>query len=203
LNNSKRGLTVVAIGAAIWFCPIPVGLKPEAWRLFATFVATIAGFIMQPLPIGSIAFISITFTVLTGVLKSPEVLSGFSSSTIWLIVSAFLFSRAFTKTGLGRRIAYKLIKKFGDSTLKLGYIMTFSEFIIAPATPSNTARGGGIMFPIARSLSTAFHSEPGVSSQRMGAYLMQIGYRYYVGDVYDIYGRQPAYCIADSSSAAH
>lgn len=177
MNNLKRGLAAVAIGAAIWFFPLPAGLKIEAWRLFAIFVTTIAGFIMQPLPIGSIAFISITFTALTGVLKSAEVLSGFSSSTIWLIVSAFLFSRGFIKTGLGRRIAYMLIKKFGDRTLKLGYILAFSEFIIAPATPSNTARGGGIIFPIARSLSAAFNSEPGVSSQRMGAYLMQVGYQ--------------------------
>ncbi|MBP2628743.1 MAG: anion transporter [Firmicutes bacterium] len=178
MSNLKRGLTVIAVGAVIWFCPVPAGLKPEAWRLFAIFVATIAGFIMQPLPIGSIAFISITFTVLTGVLKSTEVLSGFSSSTIWLIVSAFLFSRGFIKTGLGRRISYMLIKKFGDRTLKLGYILAFSEFILAPATPSNTARGGGIIYPIARSLSSAFSSEPGgVSSQRMGKYLMQIGYQ--------------------------
>lgn len=177
MNNLKRGLIVILIGTIIWFFPVPAGLKVEAWRLFAIFVATIAGFIMQPLPIGSIAFISITFTALTGVLKAAEVLSGFSSSTIWLIVSAFLFSRAFTKTGLGRRIAYMLINKLGDRTLKLGYILIFSEFAIAPATPSNTARGGGIMFPIARSLATAFNSEPGVSSQRMGAYLMQIGYQ--------------------------
>jgi len=177
MNNLQRGLTVIAIGAIIWFFPVPAGLKVEAWRLFAIFVSTITGFIMQPLPIGSIAFISITFTALTGVLKSAEVLSGFSSSTMWLIVSAFLFSRALTKTGLGRRIAYILIKKFGDSTLKLGYILTFSEFIIAPATPSNTARGGVIMFPVARSLATAFQSEPGVSAQRLGAYLMQVGYQ--------------------------
>jgi DASS family divalent anion:Na+ symporter len=177
LNNLYRGLVAIAIGAIIWLFPVPTGLKVEAWRLFAIFVATIAGFIMQPLPIGSIAFISITFTALTGVLKSAEVLSGFSSSTIWLIVSAFLFSRGFIKTGLGRRIAYMLIKKFGDRTLKLGYILAFSEFIIAPATPSNTARGGGIIFPIARSLSAAFSSEPGESSQRMGAYLMQVGYQ--------------------------
>jgi len=177
MNKLKSGLAVFALGAAIWFFPVPAGLKLEAWRLFAIFVATIAGFIMQPLPIGSIAFISISFTALTGVLKSAEVLSGFSSSTIWLIVSAFLFSRGFIKTGLGRRIAYMLIKRFGDRTLKLGYILAFSEFILAPATPSNTARGGGIIYPIARSLSAAFNSEPGATSQRMGSYLMQVGYQ--------------------------
>lgn len=177
MKSVNRGFIALAIGAVIWFFPVPDGLKVEAWRLFAIFVATIAAFILQPLPIGSLAFISITFTTLVGILKPAEVLSGFSSTNMWLIVSAFLFSRAFIKTGLGRRISYKLIEKLGDRTLKLGYILTLSELIIAPATPSNTARGGGIVFPVARSLSAAFNSEPGVTARRMGAYLMQVGYQ--------------------------
>lgn len=177
MNNLTRSLITVGIGAVIWFIPVPDGLKVEAWKLFAIFVATIAGFILQPLPIGSMAFISIAFTTLVGVLKPEEALSGFSASNMWLIISAFFFSRGLIKTGLGRRISYKLIAKLGDSTLKLGYILTLSELIISPATPSNTARGGGIIFPIARSLSAAFQSEPGPTSRRLGAFLMQIGYQ--------------------------
>lgn len=172
-----KGLSVLAVGAAIWFIPVPAGLKPVAWKLFAIFVATILGFILQPLPIGSIAFISITFTALAGVLKPAEALSGFGNSTIWLIVSAFLFAKGFIKTGLGRRIAYVLIKKMGDSTLKLGYTIVLSDLIIAPATPSNAARAGGIIFPIVRSLASAFDSEPGPSARRVGAFLIQVGYQ--------------------------
>ncbi len=40
-----------------------------------------------------------------------------------------------------------------------------------------TARAGGILFPIVRSLSTAFESEPGPSERRVGAYLMQTAYQ--------------------------
>ncbi|KYZ77837.1 anion permease [Anaerosporomusa subterranea] len=177
MNNLTRGLIVIAVGVILWFIPVPVGLKPEAWKLMAIFVATILGFILQPLPIGSVAFISITFTALLGVLKPAEVLSGFSNGTIWLIVSAFLFAKGFIKTGLGRRIAYMLIRSFGDSTLKLGYTLVLSDLIVSPATPSNTARGGGIMFPIVRSLSSAFDSEPGPSARRVGAYLMKTSFQ--------------------------
>ncbi|WP_132082580.1 anion permease [Anaerospora hongkongensis] len=172
-----RSLVVLAIGAAIWFAPVPAGLKPEAWKLMAIFVSTILGFILQPLPIGSLAFISVTFTALSGVLKPAEALSGFSNGTIWLIVSAFLFAKGFIKTGLGRRIAYVLIRALGDSTLKLGYTIVLSDLIISPATPSNTARAGGILFPIVKSLSTAFGSEPGSTARRVGAYLMQTAYQ--------------------------
>lgn len=177
MNNWVRGLIVVLVGVAIWFMPVPKGVIPQAWHLLAVFAATIIGFILQPLPIGSIAFISITFTALAGILKPAEALSGFSNGVIWLIVSAFLFAKGFIKTGLGRRIAYALIRSLGDSTLKLGYTLAISDLIISPATPSNTARAGGIIFPIVKSLSTAFGSEPGPSSRKVGAYLMQTAYQ--------------------------
>ena len=177
MTKLVRGLLVILIGTAIWLMPIPVGLKPAAWQLFAIFVATIAAFILQPLPIGAIAFISVTFTTLIGVLKPAEALSGFSNGTIWLIVSAFLFAKGFIKTGLGKRIAYVLIRFMGDSTLKLGYTLALSDLIIAPATPSNTARTKGIIFPIVKSLASAFDSEPGPSSRRVGSYLVQTAYQ--------------------------
>ncbi|MFP1462923.1 anion permease [Escherichia coli] len=45
--------------------------------------------------------------------------------------------------------------------------------IIAPATPSNTARAGGILFPIVRSALNSFGSEPDQGPRKIGAYLMQ------------------------------
>jgi DASS family divalent anion:Na+ symporter len=139
----------------------------------AIFVATIVGVVLQPLPMGAMALIGITICALTKTLTVPQALSGFSDATIWLVVSAFLFARSFIKTGLGSRIAYMIMRAIGDKTLKLGYVLAISDLILAPATPSNTARGGGVLFPIIRSLSSAFNSEPGgPSSRRIGAYLM-------------------------------
>lgn len=177
MNSIIRAVVVIAVGIIIWLVPVPAGVKPAAWNLFAVFVATILGFILQPLPIGALAFASITFTVLAGILKPAEALSGFANTTIWLIVSAFLFAQGFIKTGLGRRIAYVLIKAIGDSTLKLGYTLALSDLIISPATPSNTARAGGILYPVVRSLCAAFHSEPGPTARKVGAYLMQTVYQ--------------------------
>lgn len=171
-----RALVVVLVGAIIWFLPIPDGVKPAAWHLLAIFTATILAFILQPLPIGAIALLSLTFTALSGVLKIGEVLSGFSQTVVWLIVAAFLFSRGFVKTGVGRRIAFQLIKYFGDSSLKLAYVLIISDLFVAPATPSNTARAGGILFPIVRSLASSFDSEPGKTSKRIGSFLIQSTY---------------------------
>lgn len=171
-KNLWRTLAVIATGVVIWFIPVPQGLKPQAWHLMAIFVATILGFILQPLPIGAVALIGITFTALAGVLKPVEVLAGFGSTTIWLIVAAFLYAKGFIKTGLGRRIAYTMMRLFGDSTLKLAYTFVISDLVMSPAMPSNTARLGGILYPIVRSICTAFDSEPGRTPRRVGAFLM-------------------------------
>lgn len=176
-KNLTNGLITILVGVVIWFLPVPEGLKPQAWQLFAIFVATIIGFILQPLPMGAVAVVSISFTALAGILKPGEVLSGFSNTTIWLIVAAFLFARGFIKTGLGRRIAYKFMYSLGSSTLSLSYSLIAADLVMSLATPSNTARGGGVIFPIARSLSSAFGSEPGTSSRRIGSYLIQAVYQ--------------------------
>jgi len=176
-KNARNALVAIGVGLIIWLLPTPDGLKPQAWHLFAIFVATILGFILQPLPIGAVALVSITLTALLGVLKPAEVLAGFSSPPIWLTVSAFLYAKGFIKTGFGKRIAYTLMRYIGNSTLKLGYCFAITDLILAPATPSNTARAGGIIFPVARSISTAFGSEPGPTSRRIGAFLMQSVYQ--------------------------
>lgn len=177
MDKLKRVSWVIFLGIVLWLIPVPDGLRPEAWHLFAIFSATIVGFIVHPMPIGAIAFISITFTASMGILSPGDILTGFSATNMWLIISAFFFSRGLIKSGLGKRIAFMLIRHFGNRTLKLGYILTVSDLIIAPATPSNTARGGGIVFPIASSLAEAFGSRPGRSARRLGRYLMQTGYQ--------------------------
>ena len=168
-----QGLAVVAVAVTIWFYPVPTGLGTQVWHLFAIFSATIVGFILQPLPIGSVSIIGLATAGLTGVLQPSEMLQGFGSSTVWLIVSAFLYAAGFVQTGLGRRMAFLLIRALGDSTLKLGYALVLSNLLMAPATPSNTARTGGILFPIVLGVSESFDSKPGPTARRVGAYLMQ------------------------------
>jgi divalent anion:Na+ symporter, DASS family len=167
-----KWLIVLAVLVLIWLLPVPEGVTVEAWRLLAIFAATILGLILQPVPMGAVVLLGLTMTVLTGVRTIGEALSGFSNGVVWLIVMAFLLARGFIKTGLGRRIAFLLIRAFGKTTLGLGYALVASDLIIAPATPSNTARAGGVLYPIVRSLSAGYDSEPGPSARKIGSYLM-------------------------------
>ncbi|MDT8860858.1 anion permease [Alkalihalobacillus sp. MEB130] len=183
-NKKKREvkmiplLITVAIGVIIWNINPPAGLEPEAWQLFAIFVATIIGLIIKPAPMGVVAILGLTATVLTQTLTMGEALSGFSNSVIWLIVIAFFISRGFIKTGLGTRVAYFFVMKFGKKTLGLSYALLLSDLLLAPAMPSNTARAGGIILPIIRSLSETYGSRAGDGTERkVGAFLTKVAFQ--------------------------
>ena len=116
--------------------------------------------------------LAITASTLFGLLSIQDALSGFSNTTVWLIVAAFLFARGIVQTHLGERIAYHVIRRFGGSALRLGYSVVLADLLMAPMTASNTARAGGILFPITLSVARAFGSEPGPTSSLLGAFLM-------------------------------
>ena len=147
-------------------------------HLFAIFVATIVGIIVKALPMGAVAMIGIAITALSGTLSIADSMSGFSDVVIWLIVLAFFISRGFIKTGLGARIAYTFMALLGKRTLGLSYGLAATDLVLAPAIPSNTARGGGIVMPIMASLARAYGSHPGdASARKMGSFLTLTAYQ--------------------------
>jgi len=147
-------------------------------HLFAIFVTTIVGIILKALPMGAVAMIGIAATALTGTLGIADSISGFSDVTIWLIVLAFFISRGFIKTGLGARIAYNFMALLGRRTLGLSYGLAATDLVLAPAIPSNTARGGGIVMPVMASLARAYGSLPGdASARKMGSFLTLTAYQ--------------------------
>src|SRR5258708_2236908 len=106
--------------------------------------ATICWLITRPLPAGSMMVIVISLGMLLRLFTVQDALSGFSNVTVWLIVAAFLFARGFVQTRLGERIAYTIVRRVGRSPLRLGYSLALADLAMAPMTPSNTARAGGI-----------------------------------------------------------
>lgn len=168
-------LGVVAGGG--WLIAPPFGVGIEAWHLFAIFLATIVGLVLQPVPMGAVVVMGLTATVLTGTLEIADALLGYQSATVWLIVSAFLFARCLNKTGLGRRIAFVFIRIFGHRTLGLAYALGMADLVLSPGIPSGTARTGGVLFPVVRSLASAYGSEPGPTARRIGEFLMQSTYQ--------------------------
>ena len=130
-------------GAVLYFVPLP-GFTAVQQHLLAVFLATIISLVAQPVPMGVSLLTALAVLGLTRTVAPAKVLSGFSNQTVWLIFTAFLFARAVTQTGVGMRLAYLFVRRFGHSSLTLGYSIAASDLVLAPFVPSDTARGGGI-----------------------------------------------------------
>jgi DASS family divalent anion:Na+ symporter len=171
-SNYKNGwyfALAIAIGLLIAFSSPPVGVQPQAWHLFAIFVATIVGVILKPLPMGVVAVMGLLTAVVSNTLTFTEGFSGFSNEVVWLVVFSFFVARGFISTGLGSRIAYQVMSVFGKNTLGLGYGLVATDFLLAPTIPSVTARAGGVIFPILKSLADIFTGKS--HDPKMGAFL--------------------------------
>ncbi|WP_066440959.1 anion permease [Chryseobacterium sp. CCH4-E10] len=178
--NIKNTAITFAAALIIWFIPFPEGVSENAWHLFAIFAATILGIILKAAPMGTMCMIAIGFTALTQVVAPGDAgksitkaLSGFGDKVIWLIGISFFIARGFIKTGLGNRIAFLFIRIFGKSSLGLAYGLGLADVCLAPAIPSNTARGGGIIYPIMKSMAISFDSVPEKpeTHRKLGSYL--------------------------------
>ncbi len=171
----KKFIWPLLVGLVIWFCsPFkPAGISMNAWHMLAIFAATIIGCITQPLPIAGVALIGMTISVLLNVVTIDDATLGFGNGTVWMIGMAYFLSRGFINTGLGRRVALIFVRLFGKKTLGLAYSLIGVDLVTAPATPSNTARAGGIVYPIIESLADTFGSSPKDGTERkIGSFLI-------------------------------
>ena len=164
--DAARLAVVVLAGAAVWLVPVPAGVDPRAWQLLAVFVATMVGIVLRPMPMGAVAFVAIGFAVLSGTLTIAEATAGFGSTVVWLVVAAFFIATAFVKTGLGTRIAYHFMRVLGRRSLGLAYGFVATDLVLAPAIPSNTARAGGVVYPILKSLCVSLGSDAALGTER-------------------------------------
>ena len=184
----------LALTLILWFIPAPEGVAPNAWHLLALFIGIIAGIIGKAMPIGAMAMLTMTIVALLQVtvpelgadgnpIKNPaaqaakDALSSLNSPLIWMIGIAIMISRSLLKTGLGTRIGYLFLSLFGKSTVGVAYSLALCDLLIAPVTPSNTARGGAIVHPIMKAIATSFDSDPEKGTQnKIGRYLALVNY---------------------------
>lgn len=168
----RLGALVAIYLVVAYVFPVPQSVTPDGWRVTALFLATIAGLMLQPLPGGALIVIALTLLVLLGGVPIARALGGFATPTVWLVVAAMLISRVLTDTGLSRRIALMFVGRFGGTSLGVSYSLTLTDVMLAGGIPSITARSGGIVLPIARSISVLYGSRPGESANLLGAFLL-------------------------------
>jgi len=164
-----------ALATAIWFSPVPAGLTAQAWHLFAVFVSAIVSVLLGVFPLLTSTMLAAGAVVLTNTISASKAFAGFANASVLLVVIAFLVAQAVVKSGLGQRISLFMVSLFGRSSLGLAYSIILTDAAIAPAFPSNTARGG-VLYPIVLSVAQGSGSRPDdPKRRRLGGYLMFCG----------------------------
>jgi divalent anion:Na+ symporter, DASS family len=172
-RRSARLLALAAIYLLVaHVAPRPESVTPAGWRITAVFLATVAGLMLQPLPGAALVIVGLMFLIVAGELPVTAALTGFSSPSVWLVLLAMFMSRVLRDTGLSRRIALLFVRAFGSSSLGVSYSLLFSDVTLAAGIPSITARSGGIILPVARSIAELYDSHPGPTAPRLGRFLM-------------------------------
>ena len=150
----------VCIGVGIWYVS-PIALAEPAPLILAVFAAVLASFFLHPYPMGMSVLIALVILSSADLIGFKDILHGFASRVVWLVIAAFMIAKAVIESQLGTRIALNLIRFFSTSPIGIAYAICISELFLSPIIASNTARGGGILSPIVR---TVIHS---IESQGM------------------------------------
>ena len=79
---------------------------------------------------------------------------------------------------MGRRIALLFVRAIGRKTIGLGYALVATDFVLASMIPSNGARNGGVILPIAVGVCETYDSRPDDGTAgKLGTFLMNLLYQ--------------------------
>jgi anion transporter len=153
IDIRKAGIiaTVLIAGFIIFMKPFS-GLSAQGNGLIGVTLIGLSFWIFRPITLPYLAGGAI---ILGGalILKLPlgVVTSGYTSSAVWVLIPALYFGFALIKTGLGKRIAYAVLKTFKPDYLGICISWFIIGLLLSALTPSITVRLA-IVIPIAFSL---------------------------------------------------
>ena len=149
-NSKKLGILVFVVCAFVVGLAKPfTGLAPQGHYIISVTLISLALWVFKT---DSVPYIAGGALFLAGCLifKLPltAITVGYTSSAIWVLIPALFFGFALLKTGLGKRIAYFVLKTFEPSYLTICVSWFIIGMILSALTPSITVRFT-IVMPIA------------------------------------------------------
>jgi sodium-dependent dicarboxylate transporter 2/3/5 len=144
--------------AAIYFAPEVAGLSAEGKKAFSVFILCTTLWISNALPYGITALLAVAGLGLTGAMKPSEAYSSFGSSAIFFLMGIFLIGGALTDTGLSKRCALLMLRRFDRTpfTFAMGMMLTGAFATVWMPNQATTA----MLFPIAMEVAAALHLKP-------------------------------------------
>ncbi|TDO94037.1 anion transporter [Halanaerobium saccharolyticum] len=124
----------IIVALLIWNLNIP-GLSLAGRKMFSLTLMTVIFWAAKVADSAYIAALFLMLMLIFEIAPPEEVLSLWTSQTVYLVIGAYLIAAAVERSGLGERIAYKFIIRFVDSYRSIIYsifALTFMMSLIIP-----------------------------------------------------------------------
>jgi anion transporter len=159
---SRKQLTGLVLAgllfAAIILLPGIKNLDVSGQRCLALFVAVFVLYIFESLPASVISIAIVPLLVVLRITDVGAALSGFSSTSTYLVIGSFILAAGMVKSGLGRRITCFVLMRVGTEPIRLSFGLMLVNIIMAFMIPSSTARTV-MLLPICISIIEQFKGE--------------------------------------------
>lgn len=150
MTRRRVGVAAGAVmGVAVWWWP-GLGIDPLGQRALAIIAMGVVFWATDVLNAG-ITALAVIGLMLAARVPGSVALAGFASSAFWILVSVLFFGYAMDKTGLARRIAYRILLVFPATYAGILFAFLCIGFVLTLGIPSMTVRTA-ILMPIAWAL---------------------------------------------------
>ncbi len=183
LRPILAALAVVA-GVIVCFLPASAG-SPGIWQTAGVLIVTLGLWATQALPEYFSTIIFFVLAVTLGGSPADVVFSGFHSTGAWMIFGGLVIGYAVQTTGLGKRIAGRLMRRLARSYVGIVATAVGIAAVMDFLVPSNTGRIV-VLAPIFMALADRLGFAPG--SNGRAALVLAVG----AGAVYPSFAILPA-----------
>lgn len=147
-KKSKKmiGIVLSVVALVLFLFVIPAseaqgGLNQQALNTIGVFLAFVFLMVFDVVPMVISGAICCVILILARTLTIQDVMAkGFGSSTIWFIIFAYALTAGVNKTGLLKRLAFKLMTFFPDNWSAQVIALETAGFIVNPFVPSGQAK---------------------------------------------------------------
>jgi anion transporter len=154
--REKYGIPLAIMAMLIlWYMPAPEGLPPAGQKALAMFAGIFILYLTEAIPLVATSLAVAPLAVLMGIAKVGAALAPFASSSVFLMLGAFILAAAMIKTKLAERITYIILHLLGSSTRRITVGIMAANIILAFLIPSSTARTA-VLLPVCVSIIALF-----------------------------------------------
>jgi anion transporter len=149
------GILGIALPLFLLLLDPPLKLPPHGLKILAMVIFAICFFVSEIIPLSVTGLLLLLFFTLSGVVSPSVAFSGFTTPALWLVFAAYLLGGGMLQTGLARRMAFAIVRVFGNRFDRIVQGFCLIGFILNFLIPSGNARVA-LLIPIALEIQDAF-----------------------------------------------